>query len=75
MQGVEKNNVRMAKWVCNIRSDDRISTEELRIRLNWLAWGIVYMINDCNDVVVSEERKGRACKVSGSVFRGRPRKT
>ena len=34
MQGVEKNNVRMAKWVYNIRSDDRISTEELRIRLN-----------------------------------------
>ena len=31
---LEMNHTRMVRWMCNVKSEDRISAEECRTRLN-----------------------------------------
>ena len=43
--------------MCNIRTEDRISTKELRTRLKLKSTRNIYRIDECNDMAISKEWK------------------
>ena len=79
---LERNDMRMVRWMCNVTLKDRKSSEELRDRLGLVAirdcvqrgrlrwFGHVERMNDDNWV-----KKSREIAVEGRRGRGRPCKT
>ena len=79
---LERNDMRMVRWMCNVTLKDRKSSEELRDRLGLVAirdcvqrgrlrwFGYVERMNDDNWV-----KKSREIAVEGRRGRGRPCKT
>ena len=79
---LERNDMRMIRWMCNVTLKDRKSSDELRDRLGLtkicdcvqrrrLRWfGHVERMDDGNWV-----KKSREINVAGHRRRGRPRKT
>ena len=66
---LERNDARIVRCICKILSEDIISAEELRTRLNWRAWRNVYRIQEWKSVLglVNVKLKG-----NGSFTRGQP---
>lgn len=54
---LQRNDPRMFRWVCNVRPQHRISTKELKIRLNLNKVGNFYRIKDYSDLVIRKKCK------------------
>ena len=47
----------MFRWMCNVKPENRTSTEELRTRLNLKSLGTIYRIEDCGGLFIWKEGK------------------
>ena len=82
LQCMERNDMRMIRWMCNVSLKDRVSSEELRRRL-WLESITTCIQNRRLSWFGHVERspetswinKCRQINVPGKVGRGRPKKT
>lgn len=54
---LQRKDPRLFRWMCNVRPEHRISTKELKIRLNFNKVGNFYGIKDYSDLVIRKKWK------------------
>ena len=52
MNRLEKNDAKMVRWMCNVRSEDRASERNLGLTKNRIACGNAYRTEDHNSLVI-----------------------
>ena len=54
---LKRNDTRMVRWMYNVRPEDSISAEKLRIGLRMMSIGNVYRTEDCSGLIIQKEWK------------------